>query len=49
MDWIKSNPPRDYVTVRNRLRAWRFARARRDLDEAELVLWARHLRETVIS
>jgi hypothetical protein len=43
MDWIKANPPRDYVTVRNRLRAWRFARARRALDEADLIAWAHSL------
>jgi hypothetical protein len=46
--WMRANPPRDYVTVRNRLRAWRFSRARRALDEAALIEWAMHLRETVI-
>lgn len=45
--WMKDNPPRDYVTVRNRLRAWKFARARRAADEAALIEWAHHLRETV--
>lgn len=48
IDWIKTNPPHDWVVIRNRLRAWRFARARRALDEADLIAWAASLREVVL-
>lgn len=34
LQWIRDNPPSDYVWIRNRVRAVRYSRARRRLDEA---------------
>ena len=39
----------DLKKWRHVLRARRIARQRRDLDEAALIEWAKHLRETVIA
>lgn len=39
----------DLKKWRHVLRARRIARQRRDLDEAALIEWAHHLRETVIA
>lgn len=44
--WVKENPPADYVWIRNRVRAVRYSRARRRLEEYDLIVWAHNLCES---
>ena len=43
IEWVRANPPRDYVVIRNRWRAYKLSHYRRQQIDADLIAWAQSL------